>query len=178
MKKILNVAVMVIALIGFANCSSKNEKPGYNPYLKTEDEQTFEVEKSEMGGYDVSTSTAEAGSMDYTNEEFPKMIIKPISPAKEKAIAGSPVTQKRAAWNAALTALKASLPFPDDKIIFDWSKTEMQINNSTECRFMGDIEAKNAKGKYVSYFMNIGVNYISGDPSKPSSWKASVVLVE
>ena len=167
MKKILSlVAVVLVIASVFISCSGKNEDKKLN------------IEQKEVAGYNVSTATAEVGTLDYTNEDFPSMIVKPISPSKEKELAGSPVMEKRAAWNAALTALKASLPHPDDMIIFDWSKTEMQINNANECRFMGDIEAKNEQGEYVSYFMNIGVTYESGNPSNPSSWKANVVLVQ
>lgn len=199
MKKILSLmaALFAITIIGCTGAENQKSNEDFDTItdniteiyiaLPSEKQETkaqgserkkLDIKREVIAGHNMISATAEAGSLDYTNEKFPSMIVRPITPIKEKSLVDSPVLQKRAAWNAALTALKACLPYPDDLIIFDWSKTEMQINNANECLFSGDIEAKNDKGEYVEYYMNIHTTYVKGDPSDPSSWKAKVILSE
>lgn len=137
-----------------------------------------EVTTSTANGYEVTQSIAEGNKDNMTNEDYPTINDKPMPDYKRSLFVGKPVMQKRATWNAALTALKAALPQPNEPIIFDYSKIDRQVNSENECLFTGDFEAKNSAGEYVPLFLNILVTYQDGDPSDPSNWKAVAQVVE
>lgn len=140
--------------------------------------KTSEVTTITANGYEVTQSVTQGNVGNMTNEDYPTINDKPMPEYKSSKFIGKPVMQKRATWNAALTALKAALPKPDETIIFDYSKINRQVNSETECLFTGDFEAKNSEDKYIPLFLNILVSYQGGDPSDPSNWKAIATVVE
>lgn len=101
---------------------------------------------------------------------------KPIGETKRRLFRDAPVMERDATWSAANRALGNLIPIPDSDIIFDYSRTNRQINNKGECLFTGYCLIKDKKGEYVDAYFHITVKYTGGYAYEPEHWVCYAVL--
>lgn len=169
----MNKWLLCFFLLLLVNCGGKPGNEDITEFTH------WEVVRDTMGDF-VSTHVKPIGSTVITeDEDYPKSLFdKPIPEYKRKLFENKPVKEKRAAWNAALTALKQGLPNPEAPIIFNYSKLDRQVNSENQCLFIGEIEAKDSEGNYREFHIRILTTYKYGDPEDPQNWDVEALITD
>ena len=171
-------------LILLASCTGKAPEKEESDYF-TDSElitETIEVEPDTLPPFTVSKSKSSGYNL-WKISENPRKVsglpceyeISPAGifdrPASTKLKRGEPLYYKDATWSAACRALKNLVPDPDAKIIYNFAKLDRQINNDSECLYIGECEIKDKNGKYVPAEINIRVRWaVPNDYREASGW--------